>query len=61
MEEPKATANNCAEPTRRFLDPFWEMRDHANQWDMSELMRKPAPSTPAESRSNPGTTLETRS
>jgi hypothetical protein len=35
------TAFAATEPAKRFLDPFAEWRDCANQWDVSELWRKP--------------------
>lgn len=34
-------ASLFAEPTQRLLDPFAEWRDHANQWDVSELLNTP--------------------
>ena len=33
---PKPTTPSTA-PARRFLDPFEEWRDHANQWDVAAL------------------------
>ncbi len=30
------------EPPKRFLDPFAEGRDYANQWDWDALKSKPA-------------------
>ncbi len=42
---PKPT-KSAAAPARRFLDPFEEWRDHANQWDAAALRRAaPAPRT----------------
>lgn len=32
----------AVEPPKRFLEPFVEARDHANQWDVSALWRAPA-------------------
>lgn len=52
MEQASSQPTPAAEPVRRFLDPFWEMRDHANQWDMSGLMRAPTPSAPAPRRTD---------
>jgi hypothetical protein len=33
------TASAAAEPAKRFLDPFAEWTDCANQWDVSEVWR----------------------
>ena len=35
------TASGAAEPGKRFLDPFAEWRDCANQWDVTEVWRTP--------------------
>jgi hypothetical protein len=40
--KPAQTALATAESAKRFLDPFAEWRDCANQWDVTEVWRKPS-------------------
>ncbi len=40
----------AAESARRHLDPFEEWRDHANQWDVSELRRSRPPQPQAQEK-----------
>ena len=37
---PTTTTDVSQESPKRFLDPFAEWRDHANKWDVTELLRK---------------------
>ncbi len=34
------------ESSNQFLDPFMTSRDHANQWDLSEIWQAPSDSEP---------------
>lgn len=38
---------------KRLIDPFEEWRDHANHWDVSELLRRPEKKTVANADKEP--------
>ena len=40
VKSPTTTTDVPQETPKRLLDPFAEWRDHANKWDVTELLRK---------------------